>query len=132
MMSKWTLMAAILIAATMALISGCTADGSFSADEIGPALQEAGEQIVDTADAFDESLSNTPSIDNTVGPEMRRGSGAIRLFGEGVLLLSTLFLYRKNREKQSVLDEVDENPKTPSVEEQVKTRKVKRLARKAV
>ena len=125
-------MLTLILAMVLVFSPGCASDGSFDIDEIGPTLTDAGEAVVDGADAVDESLGGSPLVDAAAGDEIRKGTATARLIGE-LLLLAGVFFYRKRaKEGEEVIDEIDANPDSKPAAEQVRSRKARKAVKRIV
>jgi len=107
----------------------CNADGVFDVNEVGPAITETGEVVLETADNIDAKLDGNPTLDNTV-PGVRQGTGFMRLGAEILFILGAALTWKRKQEAEALLAEVDANPQTPKVADQAMTEKTKKTARK--
>lgn len=111
-----------ILAAILTAIPACNADGEFDAESLQRDLNAV-------ADEGDRLADENPLL-QPVAPEVRRGTGFIRLGAELIGLAGLILVGRKNAEKAKLLAEVDANPTTPPVADQASTPQAKTIARK--
>lgn len=109
------------------ILSGCQ---SLEDYEPGKLSEETGQLIIDSADAANETLDQSPGLDQATSGQIRTGIGLYRLAGELLLGFGLLFQMKRRKDAEDAIIEIDESKDTPSAKNQASSTKSKKAIKK--
>lgn len=116
-----------LILAAVAILNGCELPADY---EPGDWSKETGQLVIDSADAANETLNQSPGLDAAIGEEVKPAIGVYRLAGEALLAFGLLLQTRRRKEAENAILEIDDEKSTPKARDQAISIQARKTIRK--
>ena len=98
--------------------------------EAGDWSKETGQLIIDSADAANDTLNQSPGLDQAIGDEISPAIGVYRLAGEALLTFGLLLQTRRRKEAENAILEIDDVKDTPPAVNQAVSIQARKTIRK--